>query len=94
MFDTMIPENLEEIPPGAELGQLLESLDWERLSDHDLIRVLQAQDRQVSHYQAGRAWTINKVVERYQADHRQDSFEFHDAAKGAACEHGLDLDLF
>lgn len=91
MFD--VPENLEQIPPGAELARVLESLDWGRLSDHDLVRVLQAQDRQVSHYQAGRAWSINQVAERYQEGCRDDSFEFHEAAKGAAAEVGAALRL-
>ncbi|NNC92800.1 MAG: DUF222 domain-containing protein, partial [Acidimicrobiia bacterium] len=93
MFVSDVPQNLEEIPPGAELARVLEALDWEHLSDHDLIRVLQAQARQTAHYQAGQAWTINKVAERYQEGYRQDSFEFHDAAKGAACEVGAALNL-
>ena len=83
MFDKMVPENMEEIPPGPELGRVLASLDWDHLSDHDLIRALQAQDRQVSHYQAGRAWTINKVVARYQEAY----------PKGAAAEVGAALCL-
>ncbi|MDJ0496742.1 MAG: hypothetical protein QNJ89_02855, partial [Acidimicrobiia bacterium] len=89
----MVPVNLEEIPPGAELGRVLASLDWDRLSDHDLIRVLQAQDRQVSHYQAGRAWTINRVAERYQQGCREGSFDWGDAQKGAAAEVGAALCL-
>ena len=66
MFGAVVPENLEEIPPGAALARVLESLDWDRLSDHDLVRVLQAQDRQVSYYQAGRAWTINEITRMYE----------------------------
>ena len=93
MFDPMIPENLEEIPPGPELARVLGSLDWDRLSDHELVRALQAQDRQVSHYQAGRAWTMDKIVKRYQAGCREDSFDFNDAVKGAACEIGAALCL-
>ncbi|MCP3995017.1 MAG: DUF222 domain-containing protein [bacterium] len=89
----MIPKNLEEIPPGAELALVLDALDWDCLSDHDLIRVLKAQDRQVSHYQGGRAWTIDKVVERYQDGFREESFESHMAADGAAAEIGAALCL-
>ena len=89
----MVPVNLEEIPPGVELGRVLDGLDWGRLSDHDLIRVLQAQDRQVSHYQAGRAWTINRVAERYQQGCREGSFDWGDAQKGAAAEVGAALCL-
>lgn len=93
MFDPLVPENLEEIPPGPELAQVLDSLDWDRLSDHELVRALQAQDRQVSHYQAGKAWTIDKIVKSYQAGCRADSFDFNDAVKGAACEIGAALCL-
>jgi hypothetical protein len=71
MFVSDVPKNLEQIPPGAELGRVLESLDWDRLSNCDLIRALKAQDHQVSHYEAGRAWTINQVTRRYQAGHRE-----------------------
>ncbi len=93
MFDTTIPDNLEQIPPGAELARVLESLDWDLLSNHEMIRVLQAQDRQVSHYQAGRAWTIDKVAERYEEGCRNGSFEFHEARQGAAAEIGAALSL-
>lgn len=89
MFDTDVPGNLEQIPPGAELGRILATLDWENLSDYDLIRVLQAQDRQVSHYQAGRAWTMNKIAERYEERGRgwavnQETFNGTAAEIGAA----------
>jgi len=93
MFDTAIPKNLEQIPPGAELAQALESLDWDRLGGQDLIRALQAQDRQVSHYQASRAWTIERVVDRYEEGCREGSFEFHEARQGAAAEIGAALRL-
>ena len=93
MFDAIIPENLELISPGPELAGVLASLDWDHLSDHDLIRALQAQDRQVSHYQAGRAWTINKVAERYQEGCSEGSFDHSDAADGAAAEIGAALRL-
>lgn len=93
MFDTIIPENLDEIPPGPELALALASLDWDELSDYDLILALKAQDRQVSHYQAGRAWTINKVAERYQYMHVEGSFEYNEAADGAAAEVGAALRL-
>ena len=93
MFGTEVPENIDEIAPGAELGRVLASLDWDRLSGHDLIRVLRAQDRQVSHYQAGRCWTMTKVVEAYEDNVREDSFESHEAADGAAAEIGAALRL-
>jgi hypothetical protein len=93
MFDTTVPENLEDIPPGAELGLVLTSLDWDRLSDYDLVRALKAQARQVSHYQAGMAWTINKVTERYQQRCRPEAFAHSDATKGATAEIGAALTL-
>ncbi len=93
MFDRNVPENIEDIPPGAELAQVLASLDWECLSDHDLIRVLKAQDRQISHYEAGRAWTINEVAARHQDECRDGSFEYHHATAGAAAEVGAALHL-
>ena len=88
MFDSNVLENIDDLPPGTELAGVLASLDWESLSDHDLIRVLRAQDRQVSHYQAGRAWTIDKVAERYQDRYRKGSFEYAEATDGAAAEVG------
>jgi len=93
MFDPVIPDNLEEIPAGRELALALAALDWDALSDYDLIRALRAQDRQVSHYQAGRAWTINKVAERDQSEYRDGSFEYCEAADGAAAEVGAALRL-
>ncbi len=81
-----VPDNLEDIPPGTDLARVLDAIDWERLSEHDLIRVLRAQDRQISHYQAGRAWSIDEVARRYQEGYREGSFEDGIAIKGAAAE--------
>jgi hypothetical protein len=97
MFDDSlclsVPPDLEGIMPGAELGLVLASLDWERLSDHDLIRVMKAQDRQISHYQAGKCWSIDRITERYQHRYRVDSFDYHEAQDGAAVEIGAALSL-
>jgi len=97
MFDkslsASVPPDLEEIRPGADLGLVLASLDWERLSDRDLIRVMKAQDRQISHYQAGKCWSIDKITERYQHPYRVDSFDYHEAQDGAAVEIGAALHL-
>ena len=69
MFDTMhsceVPD-LEAMQPGAELGAALASLDYDRVSPHDLVRVLRAQQRQVSHYQAASYWTMNRIVSAYE----------------------------
>ena len=89
----MLPSDFEEIPPGAELASVLDSLDWSQLSDHDLIRAMQAQQRQISHYQAGLSWSMNEVTRRYQRPYREDSFDFHEAQQGAAAEIGCALHL-
>ena len=60
---SVVPDNLETLAPGAELGAQLAMLDYERLSPHDLVRVLKAQQRQASHYQAASYWTMRSIVQ-------------------------------
>ncbi|HZC25381.1 MAG TPA: HNH endonuclease [Actinopolymorphaceae bacterium] len=48
-----LPAGLADMPPGAELAAVLESLEVARLNGHDLVVVLAAQARQVAHLQAG-----------------------------------------
>jgi len=48
----VLPEGLGEMAPGAALGAVLETVDLSRLNGHDLVTVLRAGQRQVSHYQA------------------------------------------
>jgi len=48
----VLPEGLGEMAPGAALGAVLETVDLRRLNGHDLVTVLRAGQRQVSHYQA------------------------------------------
>jgi hypothetical protein len=94
MFDTMfIPSDLETMAPGAELAEVLASLDWESLSEPDLIRILRAQQRQVSHYQAGSYWAMNKIVAAYEGVDVSDGMAFVHAAEGAAAEIGAVLRL-
>ena len=93
MFDTGVPENLEQIQPGEELGRVLACLDFEHLPDYELIRVIQAQDRQIAHYQAGRAWSMNQIATRYQDRYADDTFEAHEAVDGAAAEIAAALHL-
>lgn len=93
MFAHSLPDNLEDIPSGAELAAVLESLDWEQLSAYDVIRALQAQQRQIAHYEAGSAWSVNRVVEAYQLDFREGSYGYRDAQDGAAAEIGASLRL-
>ena len=45
--------DLEAIPPGPFLAVLLESMDRSKLNGFDLVRLLRARERQVSHGQAG-----------------------------------------
>jgi len=48
----VLPEGLGEMAAGAALAAVLETVDLGRLNGHDLVTVLRAGQRQVSHYQA------------------------------------------
>jgi len=48
----VLPEGLDEMAPGAALAAVLETVELSRLSGYDLVTVLRAGQRQVSHYQA------------------------------------------
>ena len=53
MFDTSgIPKGLAEIPPGAMLGGILESIDRDSLSGRDRVLLMRAERRQSDHYRA------------------------------------------
>lgn len=90
MFEIMecitIPDDLEDMAPGSELGEVLAGLAWDRITGFDLIRVLQAQARQVAHYQAGLYWTINRLVADYETIADGDSDLMGEAAAGGAGE--------
>lgn len=47
-----LPIDLEGIPAGAELAQVVGSVDRSKLSGYDLVRLLKAQERLAAHYQA------------------------------------------
>jgi hypothetical protein len=47
-----LPEGLAEMPPGPELGVLLAGIERSRLSGDDVVTLMQAISREVSHYQA------------------------------------------
>lgn len=49
----VLPAGLATMPPGAELGALLEGIDRDGLNGYELVEVLKAQARQISHLQAG-----------------------------------------
>lgn len=48
----VLPPGLAEMAPGSELGALLESIDRDELNGYELIEVLKAETRQISHWQA------------------------------------------
>ena len=50
--DHGLPADLESIPPGLMLHIILSSIDRERLSGYDRVRVLEADQRMASHFQA------------------------------------------
>jgi hypothetical protein len=49
---SVIPDGLAEMAPGAELAAVLAEIDWSRLNGHEMVVVLQASARLVSHFQA------------------------------------------
>ena len=50
--DDGLPADLESIPPGLMLHIILSSVDRDRLSGYDRVRVLKADQRMVGHFQA------------------------------------------
>jgi len=89
-----VPSDLEEIPAGAELASVLEALDYDRLSPFDLVRVLQAQQRLVAHYQAASYWSMDRLVTAYQnPDDLEHPKDLGWAVDGAAAEIGAALTL-
>ena len=50
--DQGLPADLETIPPGLLLAVILSSVDRDRLSGYDRVRVLKADHRMVAHFQA------------------------------------------
>ena len=59
-----LPIDLEAMAPGPRLAGLLAGVDRSRLSDHDMVRLMVARDRVVSHLQAERAADICEVTRR------------------------------
>jgi hypothetical protein len=75
---TELPHDLEAIEPGPRLAGLLAAADRSLLSDGELVRLLVARDRLVSHLQYERAKDIATVAAR--AEHE----EFASLEVGAA----------
>ncbi len=63
-----LPRDLEEIPPGRYLAAILSGVDRSKLSGHDVVRVLPARDRLVSHDQAGFYADVAEVAHAYDPD--------------------------
>jgi len=56
-----IPRDLDMMPPGPILGAFLSSIDVSKVSPHDQVLVLRANDRMMSHYSAQRYRDIAAV---------------------------------
>jgi hypothetical protein len=93
MFVTVIPDNLDDIPPGPQLAAVLASLEWEHISGYDLIRVLRAQHRQIAHYQAAQCWTTERIVAVYQDEYQDQYTTPTELQDGAAAEIGAALHM-
>lgn len=47
-----LPEQIADMPPGPELGNLLATVDRSKLNGYDVVVLMQARARQLAHYQA------------------------------------------
>ena len=63
-----VPRNLDTMPPGPVLGAFLSSIDVSRVSPHDQVLVLRANDRMMSHHSAQRFRDIAAVHRSYASD--------------------------
>lgn len=64
-----LPTNLEAWAPDLMMTVLVASVDRSRLSDEDVVRLMTARDRLVSHLQAERAADIAEVAGRVAPEH-------------------------
>ena len=60
---SLLPEGLEEMPPGPELAQVLAGIDLDSLPGFDLVVVMRAHARQVSHQQAELLGLVARVAD-------------------------------
>ena len=79
-----IPDRLDAMPPGPELGRLLDEIDVDDLSGYDRVVVLRAHDRLVSHHQAKRYDAMRAVRDAYGS--AQDDPDSLESAADAAAE--------
>lgn len=63
-----LPRDLEEIAPGPYLAAVVSGVDRSKLSGHDVVRLMNARARLVSHYQAGLYADIAEVAHAYDPD--------------------------
>jgi len=64
----VLPEGLGKMAPGAALSAVLETVDLSRLNGHDLVTVLGAEQRQISHHQARLYAAIAETAHAASAD--------------------------
>ena len=70
--DRQVLPDLESIPPGPLLSVLLEFVDRERLNGFDLVRVLRARERLVSHTQAAAVADVHEIAHAAPGDAHSD----------------------
>ncbi|MFP3881955.1 MAG: DUF222 domain-containing protein [Actinomycetota bacterium] len=58
----LLPDGLEEIPPGLFLAAIVSSVDPSRLNGHDVVRLMQARARLSSHHEAGKYQAMSEVA--------------------------------
>lgn len=79
-----IPEGLDSMRPGPQLGALLAEIDVDRISAYDRVVVLRAHDRMTSHHQAARYDAMRAIRDAYRdASDDPDPVEW---GEGAAAE--------
>ncbi len=85
MFDTL-PDGLEGMAPGPELGALLASIRLERLTGHDRVVVLRAESRMEAHFAARKAAAMASVYDAIEADFARSPVPGTDPGEAAQAE--------
>ena len=57
----LLPDDLEQIPPGPYLAAVVSTVDPSRLNGHDVVRLMQAEARLSSHHEAGKLAAMSEV---------------------------------
>lgn len=58
----VLPHSFEEIPPGPYLAAVVSAVDRKKLNGHDVVRLMQAEARLASHYEAQKLATMVEVA--------------------------------